>query len=128
MPGIRRGSGAAIAGDSDPMKFLFDENLSHRLVGQLATEFPGSAHVRDVGLATASDSTVWAYAAAHGFVIVSKDSDFQHRALLHGHPPKVVWLRLGNCPTAAVATLLRTRQSDLLAFEADPTASFLALS
>jgi predicted nuclease of predicted toxin-antitoxin system len=33
------------------MKVLFDQNLSHRLVGQLASEFPGSSHVRDVGLA-----------------------------------------------------------------------------
>jgi predicted nuclease of predicted toxin-antitoxin system len=60
--------------------------------------------------------------------IVSKDSDFQQRALLLGHPPKVVWLRLGNCSTAAVAALLRTRHADLLAFEADPTASLLVLS
>jgi len=32
----------------------------------------------------------------HGFVIVSKDSDFQQRSLLYGNPPKVVWIRLGN--------------------------------
>jgi predicted nuclease of predicted toxin-antitoxin system len=110
------------------MKLLFDQNLSHRLVGLLAAEFPGSQHVRDAGLAAAADSAVWAYAVAQGLAIVSKDTDFQHRALLFGHPPKVVWVRLGNCPTAAVAALLRTRQADLLAFEADPTASFLALS
>jgi predicted nuclease of predicted toxin-antitoxin system len=110
------------------MKLLFDQNLSHRLVALLAAEFPGSQHVRDAALASASDPAVWAYAAAQGLAIVSKDKDFQHRALLLGHPPKVVWLRLGNCPTAAVAALLRSRQADLLAFEADATASFLALS
>jgi predicted nuclease of predicted toxin-antitoxin system len=110
------------------MKLLFDQNLSHRLVGQLAAEFPGSAHVRDVGVAAAPDPIVWAHAAAQGFVITSKDSDFQYRALLLGHPPKVVWVRLGNCPTAAVAALLRSRQADLLAFEADPAASLLVLS
>lgn len=110
------------------MKLLFDQNLSHRLVGQLASEFPGSTHVRDAGLAAASDSVVWTHAATNGFTIVSKDADFQHRALLRGHPPKVVWLRIGNCPTTTVAALLRTRQADLLAFEADPTVSFLALS
>jgi predicted nuclease of predicted toxin-antitoxin system len=110
------------------MKLLLDQNLSHRLVGQLATEFPGSQHVRDAGLAAAPDPPVWAYAAARGLVIVSKDSDFQHRALLFGHPPKGVWVRLGNCSTAAVAALLRARQADRLAFEADPTASLLALS
>ena len=110
------------------MKLLFDQNLSHRLVGLLAAEFPGSQHVRDAGLAAAPDPAVWAYAAANRLVIVSKDSDFQHRALLMGHPPKVVWVRLGNCSTTAVVALLRTRQTDLLAFDADPTASFLALS
>jgi predicted nuclease of predicted toxin-antitoxin system len=110
------------------MKLLFDQNLSHRLVGQLAVEFPGSQHVRVAGLAAAPDSNVWTYAAAQGLVIVSKDSDFQHRALLLGHPPKVVWLRIGNYSTAAVAALLRSRHADLLAFEADPNPSFLALS
>lgn len=110
------------------MKLLFDENLSPRLVGLLAVEFPGSEHVRNVGLAAAPDPAVWAHAAAQGLVIVSKDSDFQHRALLLGHPPKVVWVRLGNCSTAAVEALLRARQGDLLAFEADPVASLLAVS
>jgi predicted nuclease of predicted toxin-antitoxin system len=110
------------------MKLLFDENLSPRLVGLLAVEFHGSEHVRNVGLAAAPDPVVWSYAAAQGLVIVSKDSDFQHRALLLGHSPKVVWVRLGNCSTAAVEALLRTRQSDLLAFEADPTATLLAVS
>jgi predicted nuclease of predicted toxin-antitoxin system len=110
------------------MKLLFDENLSDRLVGQLAAEFPGSEHVRNVGLASAPDPAVWAHATAHGFAIVSKDTDFQQRVLLLGHPPKVVWIRLGNCSTATVAALLRNRQADLLAFEADPNASFLALS
>src|SRR6516162_7018806 len=98
------------------MKLLFDENLSPRLVNLLAVEFPGSEHVRNVGLAAAPDPAVWSYASKHGLVIVSKDSDFQHRALLLGHPPKVVWLRLGNCSTATVAALLHARQSDLLAF------------
>jgi predicted nuclease of predicted toxin-antitoxin system len=110
------------------MKLLFDQNLSHRLVGQLAVEFPGSAHVRDVGLAAAPGPDVWAYAAANGFVIVSKDTDFQQRALLYGHPPKVIWVRLGNCSTAIVAALLRSRLADIRAFEADLDASFLALA
>lgn len=110
------------------MKLLFDENLSPRLVGLLAVEYPGSEHVRNVGLAAAPDPAVWSLAATQGLAIVSKDSDFQHRALLLGHPPKVVWVRLGNCSTAAVAALLRARQGDLLAFEADPTVSLLAVS
>ena len=110
------------------MKLLFDQNLSHRLATQLAQEFPGSIHVRSIGMAAAPDPEVWAYAASNGFVIISKDTDFQMRALLDGHPPKVVWLRLGNCSTSAVASLLLSRRAELLEFEADPTAAFLAMS
>jgi predicted nuclease of predicted toxin-antitoxin system len=69
------------------MKLLFDQNLSHKLAAHLAVEFPESAHVRDFGSARATDAVVWAHAAAMGFVIVSKDVDFQQRALLLGYPP-----------------------------------------
>ena len=110
------------------MKLLFDQNLSHRLSGTLAVEFPGSSHVRDAGLAAASDPEVWMYAIANGFVIVSKDTDFQQRSLLYGHPPKVIWIRIGNSSTESVAALLRSRRADIAAFEADPDASFLVLS
>lgn len=110
------------------MKLLFDQNLSHRLVALLAAEFPGSTHVRDAGLATAPDPDIWAHASAGGFIIVSKDTDFQQRALLFGHPPKVIWLRLGNCSTDAAAALLHLQFDDIQAFVADPDASFLALS
>jgi predicted nuclease of predicted toxin-antitoxin system len=32
------------------MKLLIDQNLSHRLVGMLAAEFPGSTHVPRCGV------------------------------------------------------------------------------
>src|SRR5438105_127783 len=108
MLGVRGGPRAPTLGGSRRMKLLFDQNLSHRLVARLAAEFPGSAHVRDVNLAAAPDADVWAFATSQGFMIVSKDTDFQQRALLHGHPPKVIWVRLGNCATSAVETLLRS--------------------
>jgi len=57
------------------VKLLFDENLPHRLVGSLASLFPGSTHVRSVGLARADDSAIWTYAVAHDHVIVSKDEE-----------------------------------------------------
>ena len=110
------------------MKLLFDQNLSPRLPALLAAEYPGSAHLRSFGLAAATDSVVWAFAAAGGYAVASKDSDFEQRALVYGHPPKVVWLRVGNCATATVAELLRLRLQDLLAFEADPAASILAVA
>jgi predicted nuclease of predicted toxin-antitoxin system len=93
----------------------------------LSSDFPGSAHVRDVGLARAEDAVVWEYAAKNGYVIASKDTDFRQRALLFGHPPKVIWIRLGNCQTATILAVLRSHHSRLLAFEADPMAAFIAI-
>jgi predicted nuclease of predicted toxin-antitoxin system len=56
------------------VKLLFDENLSFRLIRALADLFPGSAHVRDVGLLGAVDAAIWAYAAEHEFLLASKDT------------------------------------------------------
>ncbi len=71
------------------MKLLFDENLSFRLARALRDTFPGSAHLRDVGLVGAEDEKVWEFAGKNGFVLTSKDSDFYHRSILRGSPPKV---------------------------------------
>jgi predicted nuclease of predicted toxin-antitoxin system len=95
---------------------LFDQNLSFRLVAALDDLYPGSAHVRDFGLERASDEDVWAYAAKNHFAIVSKDSDFRQRSFLFGHPPKCLWLCIGNCSTAQVEELLRNRCEDVQRF------------
>ena len=110
------------------MTFLFDENLSPRLTSLLADAYPGSRHVREVGLARADDSVVWEFAIAHGHAIASKDTDFHQLSFLYGPPPKVVWIRLGNCSTSQVAELLGARKAEVRTFLADPAAAFLALS
>lgn len=109
------------------MKLLFDENLSPRLVDLLSSLFPESNHVRNVGLAKADDDRVWSYAQEHGFTIVSKDSDFHQRSFVWGAPPKVIWIRLGNCTTEDMANLLIHHQTDLEAFENNPEGAFLEL-
>ncbi len=65
---------------------------------------------------------------AHGFVIVSKDSDFQARSLLYGHPPKFIWLRVGNCSVGPIEVLLRKQSVAIHTFDLNPTKSFLVLS
>jgi predicted nuclease of predicted toxin-antitoxin system len=109
------------------MKLLFDQNLSKSLVAKLADLFPESAHVTNVGLMEASDELIWAYGRKHGFAIVSKDSDFQQRSFVFGAPPKVVWIRAGNCPTARIERLLRENSVTLHTFETDPLQSILML-
>ena len=110
------------------MKLLFDQNVSPRLVTGLSDMYPGSVHVRDVGLARANDAAIWGYARAHGLTIVSKDSDFHQVSFLRGPPPKVIWIRRGNCTTADIKALLRSSLTEILAFGADVEAAFLALT
>ncbi len=110
------------------MRLLFDQNLSHRLCGILAREFPGAAHVRDFNLQAVDDDVVWLFAQEHGYTIVSKDEDFHQRSFLFGSPPKVIWLRTGNCTTDQIAKVLRRGSSAITAFHDDKEASFLILS
>lgn len=109
------------------MKLLFDENLSFRLVGLLADAYPESMHVAAVGLDRADDADIWRYAAAHDFVVVSKDDDFRQRALAVGAPPKVVWLRVGNCPTDRCVMVLMEATERIESFVADADAAVLVL-
>ena len=110
------------------MKLLFDENLSHRLVRVLASEYPGSAHVRDVGLRGAQDHQIWNHAREHGFAIVSKDTDFRERSYVEGFPPKIIWLDVGNADTAAIAAMLRREHQRVERFEMMQETSVLMLS
>lgn len=77
-------AGAGIVSGAPP-KLLFDQNLSPRLARVLASLYPGSAHVRDVGLAEADDEVIWVHAATYGYVIVTKDDDFRQRSFVRGH-------------------------------------------
>jgi predicted nuclease of predicted toxin-antitoxin system len=110
------------------VKLLFDENVSPRLTSRLASEYPGSAHVRDVGLRGVEDRQVWDYARAHGFVIASKDTDFRERSYVEGAPPKVIWLDVGNAGTDAIAQLLQEQVERARRFGALEEASLLILS
>jgi predicted nuclease of predicted toxin-antitoxin system len=98
------------------VKLLYDENLSPRLVAALEDLYPGSRHVTDCGLRGASDSAVWKFAQQNGFIVVSKDSDFSTRSSLLGHPPKVIWLRFGNCTTQRIDFVLRNTRERIHAF------------
>jgi predicted nuclease of predicted toxin-antitoxin system len=109
------------------LKLLFDENLAPRLAVTLADLFPGSTHVRDIGLAKAQDREIWIHARDAGFAIVSKDNDFQQMSFLYGAPPKVIWIRRGNCSVGELADILRTNAAQIQEFEEDEESSYLVL-
>ena len=89
------------------MKLLFDQNLSHRLVGLLEDLFPNSIHVRQIGLHEADDLTIWNQAKGHDLVIVTQDSDYADWNKIRGAPPKIIWLRCGNASVDQIHSKLR---------------------
>ena len=109
------------------MKLLFDHNLSPRLVNRLADLYPDSNHVYPVGLDTAPDQEIWDYARREGFLIVTKDADFGELCLLLGFPPKIIWIRRGNCQTSNIETLLRQHYADVEALNKDEIIGVLTL-
>lgn len=80
-----------------------------------------------LGLAGAADREIWNRAAADDFILVTKDEDFHRLSVLVGPPPKVVWIRLGNCTTGDVERLLRGRFEQVRAFVEHEESAFLAL-
>jgi predicted nuclease of predicted toxin-antitoxin system len=101
----------------------------------LIRTFPGissrdwwhSFRATDLALERSTDQEIWEHARSNGFAIVSKDSDFNQMAFLHGAPPKVIWLRIGNCTTQQIEQLLRNRTTEIIAFSADDQSAVLIL-
>ncbi len=109
------------------MKLLFDHNLPLLLVSRLADLFPHSQHVFALGLDRASDLEIRDYAGQNGFVIVTKDADFSDLCVLLGFPPKIIWIRRGNCSTTALEELLSEHSDGIRALETDAMNGVLTL-
>jgi predicted nuclease of predicted toxin-antitoxin system len=109
------------------MKLLFDHNLSPRLVSRLADIFPDSNHVDNLGLAQVHDSEVWVYAQNNDFAIATKDSDYNELLMLRGFPPKIIWIRRGNCSTSEIEAMLRTHINDIQTLFDDSLVGILTL-
>ncbi len=91
------------------MKILVDQNISFRLLLLIVKEFPQAMHIKALGLTNASDHQIFFFARQHGFEgVITQDEDFYSLLLEHSKPPKVIWLRTGNCSTRYLAdTILR---------------------
>ena len=82
----------------------------------LADVYPESQHGEKAVGRGATDDAIWASARSSGLLLVTKDEDFHRLSVLRGAPPKVIWLRLGNCTTDEVAGLLRRHAIDIEQF------------
>lgn len=109
------------------MKLLFDQNLSPRLATRLADLYPSSAHVDPLGLGEVDDRVVWNYARQNGFLVVTKDSDFSELVVYLGFPPKVIWIRRGNCSTHDIEQILRKNYDVVAQFAASESTGILTL-
>ncbi|MEH2172326.1 DUF5615 family PIN-like protein [Nostoc sp.] len=110
------------------MKLLLDENLSDRIISRIVDLYPDSVHVKTLGLINTDDVIIWEYAKIHDFVIASKDSDFHQRSLLYGHPPKFIYLRIGNSPTSKIVQILRDNFAIISRFVNSEVESILVLA
>lgn len=90
--------------------------------------YPDSVHVKTLGLINTDDVVIWEYAKVHDFVIASKDSDFHQRSLLYGHPPKFIYLRIGNTPTSKFVQILRDNFGTISQFGDSEVESILVLA
>ncbi len=95
------------------MKLLFDENISFKLRAKMQDIFPGSKHVRDLGLEQARDIAIWEFSKRKNFVIVTKDADFNDLSVMRGYPPYIVWLRTGNARVIQIENIIRSYQDSI---------------
>jgi len=109
------------------VRLLIDENLAEALVRALAATFPDSLHIRILGHGGASDASVWELAKSHACTLLTRDEDFLQLSILRGAPPKVILLRIGNCSTTEVVSLLHARLELVTTFIEDADATVLAL-
>lgn len=106
---------------------LFNQNLPPSLPRRLADLYPGSVHVKDLNLDVGGDNPIWDYAKERSLIVATKDRDYRDLSRRLGYPPKVVLIRLGNCPRDAVAALLRERYDDIVALHRDAGRGLLEL-
>ena len=109
------------------MKLLLDENLSDPIIPKIIDLYPNSEHVKTLRLVNSDDVVIWEFAKSNDFVIVSKDSDFHQRSLLYGHPPKFIYLRIGNSPTSKIVQIMRDKFDTISRFVDSEVESILVL-
>ena len=101
------------------MKFLFDQNISHRILQIISGIFENSTSVKQLGMLNASDSEIWEFAKSNDYHIITQDSDFNDLNSLYGFPPKIIWIRTGNLKTAQIAQILSDYSDEINRFIED---------
>lgn len=109
------------------LKLLLDQNISFKLVNSIKDLYPESSHVRLENLANENDKVIGEFALKNEFSIVTYDVDFYEMSLVHGFPPKVIWIRCGNTSTRNIQDLLVNNFNDIKEFLENKNYSCLEL-
>jgi predicted nuclease of predicted toxin-antitoxin system len=98
------------------MKLLFDQNLSPNLAKYFKRSFNTPQHLQDFGFEALDDLIVWDFAQKNVFTISTKDSDFNNLVSLLGFPPKIIWIRRGNCSAKNIPGIINENLCTIKAF------------
>ncbi|HEX6861067.1 MAG TPA: DUF5615 family PIN-like protein [Caulobacteraceae bacterium] len=89
------------------MRFLLDQHLPASMIAVLQELGHEALHVKHLQMMQASDVEIWQRAKVLEAVMVTKDVDFITLAASDPAGPKVVRIRLGNCPNRVLFERVR---------------------
>ncbi len=89
------------------MKVLIDQNISYRIVPRLTHLFEELVHVKSLSWIDWNDYDIFINARLQGYTaVITLDEDFNILLLEYGKPPKVIWLKTGNCSTQVLSEII----------------------
>jgi predicted nuclease of predicted toxin-antitoxin system len=88
------------------VKFLVDNQLPKALAHWLRQKGYYADHVLERGQGQTDDRLLWQEAIQENRIVVSKDEDFFILATRPNDPGSLLWLRIGNCRTQHLLTML----------------------
>ncbi|MCF2492108.1 MULTISPECIES: DUF5615 family PIN-like protein [Dyadobacter] len=99
------------------MKLLVDQNISHRLLPLISEGYSEVQHVKSLDLINADDHKIFMFARENNYdAVLTIDDDFVRLLHLFSIPPKVIWIRTGNCSTSALAEILLSKTQSIHEF------------
>lgn len=98
------------------MNFIFDQNISFRILKKLPVFFVNSTHILSENLIDANDEVIWSYAKTNNLIIITQDADFNDIYTVKGFPPKIIWIRAGNLSTNQIIEILEKSEDEIKAF------------
>ena len=103
------------------MKLLVDNNMSHRVAVLLNKSFFSvCSHVSDFNLdEDTSDRAIWKFAIENGYMILTKDADYEALSRMLGCPPKVIQMICGNTSTIEIIKLIEKSALAIKQFHSD---------